>query len=86
VRVRHHHRPVGPAGFIGSSQSRPGALPRVYSYQDRGRRIPAQLVPELAATSAGREVLAVDYDDLEPEDVRDAERWWVAARGFEQAA
>jgi uncharacterized protein (DUF433 family) len=52
----------------------------------RGRRIPAQLVAELAATPAGREILAVDYDDLEPEDIRDAERWWAAARGFEQAA
>lgn len=52
----------------------------------RGRRIPAQLVAELAATPAGRQVLAIDYDDLDPEDIRDAERWWAAAKGFELAA
>lgn len=51
----------------------------------RGRRVPAELVAELAATAEGLEVLAEDYD-IGPAEIRDAERWWAAASRYEQAA
>lgn len=51
----------------------------------RGRRIPADLVAELAATSEGRDTLSADYD-LSAAEIRDAERWWAAALQYERAA
>lgn len=51
----------------------------------RGRRIPAEMVAELAATVAGLEVLAEEYD-MGPAEIRDAKRWWAAASRYELAA
>lgn len=51
----------------------------------RGRRIPAELVAELATTAEGIEVLSDDYD-LSIAEIRDARRWWERVRQYERAA
>ena len=45
----------------------------------RGRRVPAELVAELAATTQGIDTLKHDYGLSGPE-IDDARRWWVEAR------
>ena len=49
----------------------------------RGRRVPVEMVAELGKTDHGVEVLRDDYD-LTPAQIRDAQRWWDAVRGFER--
>jgi uncharacterized protein (DUF433 family) len=51
----------------------------------RGRRVPAEKVAQLAQTAGGRTELVDDYE-LTSDEIRDAERWWDAARRFEEAA
>lgn len=50
----------------------------------RGRRVAARSVAELAATDAGIAVLREEYD-LDPDEIRDAQRWWEIARTYEAA-
>lgn len=50
----------------------------------KGRRVAARDVAELASTEAGAEVLKAEYD-LEPEEIRDAIRWWEVASSYEAA-
>ena len=51
----------------------------------RDRRISAQDAASLAATREGRIVLVDEYE-LAEDEIRDAERWWEAARRYEAAA
>lgn len=51
----------------------------------RGRRIAADDVAEMAATSEGLHILRQDYG-LTDEEIEDARRWWDAVRRFESAA
>lgn len=51
----------------------------------RDRRIAAQDVAEIAATSSGRQVLRADYE-LKAAQIDDAVRWWTVVQGFQQAA
>ena len=45
----------------------------------RGRRVPAELVAELAQTTQGTDTLKHDYG-LSGAEIDDARRWWVEAR------
>jgi uncharacterized protein (DUF433 family) len=50
----------------------------------RGRRLGAKDVAELAL--AGGEAVLTDEYELEPAEIRDAQRWWEAASSYEAAA
>lgn len=50
----------------------------------RGTRIAARSVAELAVSPQGLEVLTDEYE-LQADEIRDATRWWEAARRYEAA-
>jgi uncharacterized protein (DUF433 family) len=51
----------------------------------RGKRVPAQVVAQIAESPGGRETLAKGYD-VTDDEIEDALSWWRAAREFESVA
>lgn len=51
----------------------------------KGRRIPAQDVAETAETVGGKRLLKREYE-LTDAQIRDAQRWWRAVQGWQDAA
>ena len=51
----------------------------------RGHRVAAEDVAEIAQAPAGEELLREDYE-LTNAEIRDAVRWWNAAKRYEAAA